>query len=282
MVSAVSHTRLTLALDIIGKLSEGEFAGYHELGIVKQKISLGDTISMEESDEMGITCSFPGVPEDSNNICWQAVELVQKECGISTNVKMTIDKVIPVQGGLAGGSTNAATVLMLLDELWNLKLPFSDKVALGKKLGMDVPFYFTDGCAFDSEATGVLNPINHSLGMAFALIVPPFGVSTADAYRGINYEAVGKLTAQTQNLKGALETGSYEDVVKNCHNDFELSVFDVKPKLIDIREDLLTQGADAAFMSGSGSTMIGVFRSVDAIPDSLVSRDNVIICEAIK
>jgi len=191
MVSAISHTRLTLALDIIGKLTEGDFAGYHELGIIKQKITLGDTISIKESEEIRVTCSFPGVPEDSSNICWQAVELIQRECGISTNVEMVIDKVIPVQGGLAGGSTNAATVLMLLDELWGLGLTFEDKITLGKKLGMDVPFYFTDGCAFDSEATGVLEPIVHSLNMAFALVVPPFGVSTADAYRGIDYSAVG-------------------------------------------------------------------------------------------
>ncbi len=281
MVSAISHTRLTLALDIIGKLTEGEFAGYHELGIVKQKISLGDKITIEESDTMELTCAFPGVPEDKTNICWQAVELVQKECGVSQNVKIHIDKVIPVQGGLAGGSTNAATVLMLLDELWDLDLSFEEKVALGKKLGMDVPFYFTDGCAFDSEATGVLDPISHSVKMAFALIVPPFGVSTADAYRGINYDSVGAFVSNTTCLKEALESGSYADMVANCHNDFELSVFRVKPKLRDIREELLSLGADAAFMSGSGSTMIGVFESLDAIPDSLKSREDVIICEAV-
>lgn len=268
MLKAKSYTRLTLGLDIIGKLTEGPFKGYHELGIVKQKISLADEITVEASDQLAMSCNHPGVPEDDRNICWQAAELLQQEGGVSENVSIDIQKVIPVQGGLAGGSTNAATVIDLLDKHWGLGLGFDDKVRLGRKLGMDVPFYFTDNCAFDTESTGVLEPIRHNLKLYFLLVVPPFGVSTADAYGGIDYEQVGKKVADTEKIIASLENGAYDEFVRHIHNDFELSVFKKYEKLNFYKNQLVESGADAAFMSGSGSTMVGVFDSIAKVEDS--------------
>lgn len=281
MVSAISHTRLTLGLDIIGKLSQGQYVGYHELGIVKQKISLGDTITIDDAQSMSVSCKYPGVPEDSSNICWQAVDLLKREYGVSKSVHIDIDKVIPVQGGLAGGSTNAATVIMLLDELWGLGMSLGDKIRLGRQLGMDVPFYFTSNCAFDSEATEQLRPIEHAIKMAFVLVVPPFGVSTAEAYEGIDYSAVGQRIDHTKALEKALHDKNYMDVVKNIHNDFELSVFKQKCELITICDELLELGADASFMSGSGSTVVGVFEDMSKIPEIAKKTSNMIIAEAI-
>jgi len=280
MVSGISYTRLTLALDVIRKLDKGPYAGYHELGIIKQRITLGDTIKIDESQEMAIRCNHPGVPLDDGNICWKAVELLQKEFGIRENVEIDIDKVIPVQGGLAGGSTNAATVITLLDEMWKLGLDFEEKVRLGRKLGMDVPFYFTGGTAFDTEATGVLSPFDNGMKMYFLLVVPPFGVSTADAYRGLRYDLVGKQVSMTQKLQEAIQEKKYYDFVKNIHNDFELSVLPAYPKLSVIRDQILQSGADKAFMSGSGSTMVGVFSSIEKIRDSAGLFSNSIIAES--
>jgi 4-diphosphocytidyl-2-C-methyl-D-erythritol kinase len=281
MVKAISYTRLTLALDIIGKLTEGPFSGYHELGIIKQQISLGDTITIKESEKMLMSCNHDGVPDDSRNICWQAAELLQKECGISQNVSIDIDKVIPVQGGLAGGSTNAATVIELLDEIWGLSLSLSDKMTLGRKLGMDVPFYFNGNCAFDSEATGVLEAVSHSMKLYFVLVVPPFGVSTADAYRGIQYDKVGTRTDQTTSLRQALLEGDHKKMVENIHNDFEISVFPQFCKLEEIKAKLLQSGAGNAFMSGSGSTMVGVFDDLSKASDSATIFSNAFVCETI-
>jgi 4-diphosphocytidyl-2-C-methyl-D-erythritol kinase len=260
MVQGISYTRITLALDIIRKIGEGEFAGYHELAIIKHQINLGDTITIEKASGMKMFCNNPKVPDDHTNICWQTVDLLKKEFGIKENVSINIDKKIPVQGGLAGGSANAAETMKLLLEHWNVDITQDRKIALARKLGMDVPFYFYGKTAFDSEATGVLYPLeNNCPKLLFLLVIPPFGVSTKDAYSKINYSEIAKNTAKTQKLKSALETGDFEKIKKNTHNDFEQSVFLCNPKLAEIKKDLLDFGASAAIMSGSGSTVLGIF-----------------------
>ena len=254
----ISHTRVTLALDIVRKIAEGPQKGYHELGIVKHLISLGDTISVKASKKMSLTCSFPGVPEDQSNICWQAAELLQKRYNITEDVSIDIEKQIPVQGGLAGGSTNAATTLAILDKHWGLGLSKEELQGLGKELGMDVPFYFSGGTAFDSEATSVLRVIANRMKLHLVLVVPPFGVSTADAYGGIDYSQIGKSQEMTANLEKGLLAGDLEIVAENMHNDFELSVFGVHSQLADFKSSMISEGALNVIMSGSGSTMIGL------------------------
>lgn len=254
----ISYTRITLALDIIRKITEGPQAGYHELGILKHQISLGDIISVEPSEEMKVSCTFPGVPEDASNICWQAAELLQQEFGVDKNVHISIEKQIPVQGGLAGGSTNAATVLSLLNKHWKLGLSPEELMPLGRKLGMDVPFYFYGGTAFDSEATSVLRPIEQKRVYHFVLVVPPFGVSTKEAYGNLQYEKCGQRTDLTKKLEESLVLGDLEGIAASMHNDFEISVFQEKPALAEIRDSLLNKGALGAIMSGSGSTMVAL------------------------
>ena len=281
MIEKRSYTRITLALDIIRKLESGKYKGFHELGIVKQKISLYDTIKVDESNKMELKCAHPMVPEDERNICWQAVELIKKEYSIDKNVYIEIDKHIPVQGGLAGGSTNAATVIELLDSMWKLTIPLEKKRELGKKLGMDVPFYFGNSCAYDTESTGVLQPINHSNKLHFLLVVPPFGVSTKEAYSGIDYSMIGQRTEMTKQVIEGLKNNDYQKIVENCHNDFEISVFKEKPALREVGEELRKIGADALFMSGSGSTMVGVFDSITKIFEIAKKNKNYIAVESI-
>lgn len=260
MIQGISYTRITLALDIIKKLTSGEFAGYHELGIIKHQIDLGDTITIEKSAEMKIFCAHPKVPCDETNICWQVTDLLKKEFGIKENVSIHIDKKIPVQGGLAGGSANAAETLKLLLDLWQIEIPFEKKILLSRRVGMDVPFYFYGKTAFDSEAAGTLMPLDNKMPkMHFLLVIPPFGVSTKEAYSQIDYSKIGRQTFETEELKNGLATGNFEKIGKNMHNDFEHSVFLSRPEILDIKNSLLDFGANAAIMSGSGSTVIGLF-----------------------
>ena len=264
MVSGISYTRITLALDIVKKLTRGMFAGYHELGIIKHQIDLGDTITVEKSANMKISCNNPLVPCDCGNICFQAAELLKKNFGVKQNVSINIDKKIPVQGGLAGGSANAAATLELLFELWKIDIPIEEKIALSRKLGMDVPYYFYGKTAFDSEAGGVLTPIaNNCAKLHFLLVIPPFGVSTKDAYSAIDYSKTAQNTERTSDLKSALKMGNLKKIEKNVHNDFEQSVFLKHPKLAEIKNSLLDCGANAAVMSGSGSTVLGLFSDLD-------------------
>jgi 4-diphosphocytidyl-2-C-methyl-D-erythritol kinase len=259
--TAKSYTRITLALDIVRKIATGPLQGYHELSIIKHRIGLYDTITVEEAPLAGIACSDPRVPCDGRNICLRALEAIKTTFGINKNVAITIEKNIPVMGGLAGGSANAATTIWLLDSLWELGLDKKQMMDIGRTLGMDVPYFFSENTAFDTEAGGVLEPIPTSCCFNFLLVVPDFGVSTKEAYADIDYSLINKNMAATAAMRQALIHNDSDAVIRNMHNDFELSVFRRYPELERIKEQLLEHGCINAAMTGSGSTVIGIVDS---------------------
>jgi 4-diphosphocytidyl-2-C-methyl-D-erythritol kinase len=260
-LSAKSYTRITLALDIISQIKQGPYKGFHELGTIKHLISLHDIITVEESPAMRIVCDNPAVPADSSNSCWKACELLKQRYGISANVSITIQKKIPVKGGLAGGSANAATTLALLCDLWKIRISTGDLIALSRDAGQDVPFYFLGPTAFDSEAGLVLTPVPNSIRFAMILVVPGFGVSTAEAYRNIDYSRVTKQTERTRAMREAFAAHDRAGIIRNVHNDFEPTVFERYPKLEEIKFKLIENGCETASLSGSGSTVMGILQS---------------------
>lgn len=253
-----SYTRVTLALDIVKKLNEGPYTGYHELAIIKHQIDLYDIISLENAPFLSIECDNPLVPCDNNNICWKAVELIKKELGTQKSVRISLKKHIPVMGGLAGGSANAATVLMLLNKYWELDLSVEQMMEFGRKLGMDVPYYFLGGTAFDSEATGVIRKIPTDMKFVFLLAIPEFGVSTSMAYQKLNYSCINTNRGKTDTLIDSLQKNDNQGVLNSMHNDFESSVFTIYPELNKIKNALIDAGCENAIMSGSGSTIMGI------------------------
>ncbi|MDD5676167.1 MAG: 4-(cytidine 5'-diphospho)-2-C-methyl-D-erythritol kinase, partial [Chitinivibrionales bacterium] len=223
-----------------------------------------DILTVEASAATKILCSDPAVPTDSRNICWKAIDILRKRFALASSAAITIQKNIPVMGGLAGGSANAATALLMLNRLWQLHCTRPQLMELGRELGMDVPYYFIGNTAFDSETTGRLEALSAPCELAFILVVPSFGVPTKEAYREIDYAKTGKQTIKTNALQQALSLGDYTAIARNCHNDFEFSVFAKHPELATIKNDLLRAGCDAAFLSGSGSTMAGLAQSKEA------------------
>jgi 4-diphosphocytidyl-2-C-methyl-D-erythritol kinase len=257
MMEIKSCTRVTLALDIIKKITSGTFSGYHELSIIKHQIDLYDLISVTDSDSMSLSCNVDTVPCSPDNICWKAAKLLKEMCNIDKNVHIDIDKNIPVMGGLAGGSANAAATIQLLNNYWELGLSTETMMSIGRKLGMDVPFYFLGKTAFDSEATAVLYPIPTNIQLNFILAVPEFGVSTKAAYSSIDYNSIGKKTNETEMLIKSLKDNSGH-IYRFLHNDFENNVFKEFPRLADIKKELLDAGCATAMLSGSGSTVLGL------------------------
>ena len=263
MLIEKSYTRITLALDIIRKITDGEYEGYHELNIIKHQVGLFDVISVKTSKRLSVSCNNPKIPVDSGNLCWQSVEKIKQQFGIKENVSIHIEKNIPIKGGLAGGSSNAATVLSMLNTLWNLELDKEQLGDISRDVGMDVPFYFTGGTVYDTETTGVLQPIKTELVFNFILATPFFGVSTSEAYKGINYDNIGRNRNETGRMKKAFETNDNESVISAMHNDFHYTVFRDYPQLEQLKGELLKAGCLNVVMSGSGSTLVGVVKSID-------------------
>jgi len=143
MISLHSHAKINLYLEIVGPRSDG----YTNVALVFQSIGLHDRITLTPDRGITISCNHPLVPTDARNIVYTAVELVQKQAGISEGVHIHIDKQIPVAAGLAGGSGNGAAVLVGLNQLWELNLSAQDLQSLAAKLGSDVPFCLQGGTA---------------------------------------------------------------------------------------------------------------------------------------
>lgn len=260
LLSQDSYTRVTLALDIVRKMPDGLYKGYHELGAVKHRIDLCDVVGVEDAQADSVECDDPAVPRDGRNSCLKAAGLLRKKSGLDRHVSITIKKRIPVMGGLAGGSANAATTIVLLNELWGLRLPMGELKAVGSAVGMDVPYYFIGGTAFDSEAGGRLEPIATQCSFVFVLACPEFGVSTKEAYAAVDYGTAGRACGRTSGLRRALEAGEPDTAVTFMHNDFELPVFALFPRCATLKKELLDAGCRAAILTGSGSTVIGVAR----------------------
>jgi 4-diphosphocytidyl-2-C-methyl-D-erythritol kinase len=251
---------VTLALDIVRKIGDGPYKGFHELGTIKHQIDLYDVVSVEESRFDSIECDDPAVPCDERNVCLKAVRLIQKNYNLDRHVRLTIRKRIPVMGGLAGGSANAAVTVALLNDLWQLRLETSQLIKLGRSIGMDVPYYFIGGTTFDSEAGLRLESIATGCTFVFVLACPDFGVSTKEAYKGIDVGAVGSSRMLTTKLREALGADNRNEAVRFMHNDFEGTLYPRFPRLSAIRHELLEAGCSAAQLTGSGSTVIGVAR----------------------
>lgn len=263
MLIKKSYTRLTLALDIIRKIKKGKFKGFHKLNIIKHQIDLHDSITIESSNKLTISCNNPEVPLTYDNICWQAAVELKKRFTIPENVHITIKKNIPVKGGLAGGSANAATVLSMLNKFWRLDLTRKQLCEIGRTIGMDIPFYFYGKTALDSESTEVIKPVNTSVALDFVLATPDFGVSTKEAYQHINYDTIGKDVDKTTRMKFALEENDRDKVIETMHNDFERSVFNHYPALKQVKKELIKAGCLNVAMSGSGSTLVGIAKDRD-------------------
>jgi 4-diphosphocytidyl-2-C-methyl-D-erythritol kinase len=233
------------------------------LNSIKHQVRLCDQISIEESPALEIICEHPRMPRDQTNICWKAVDLVRKEFGIKSGARLHIEKRIPIMGGLAGGSSNAAATLNLCNRLWDLSMSDSRMMELGRRLGMDVPYYFMGGTAFDTEATGILEPIHTDISLWIILALPDFGVSTRKAYESIDYARIGKARWKTTDMRSALQSGNINILFDSTHNDFEIFILDQYPELKRIKQLFLMAGCKAAVMSGSGSTMLGIAETQD-------------------
>jgi len=239
-----SYARITLSLDIIKKLS----SGYHEVEIIKTKIDLYDNLTIKNAKATKVVCK-----KIDDSIVLKAINALKKRYNINKHVEVTIQKNIPIAGGLAGGSSNAASVLLELNKLWNINAPIKELVPLARQIGRDVPCFFFNGLVFDKEVNLETEQVGE-LPKAYIIIVNDgINVSTKDAYSWLDYNKIG-LRLASRKIK-TLE--DKKELPKYMHNDFEQFVFPKFPQLRMIKKELHNLGL-FSLMSGSGSTVYGL------------------------
>lgn len=256
-----SFGKLNLTLDVLEKRPED---GYHYIRSIMVPISLNDQIRISPADQLSVTVNpdIAGPPEA--NLAYRAAALLQRRAGLTTSVNMMIEKRIPVAGGLAGGSTNAATVLKALNQMWRLGLTEAELVAMGIKLGSDVPFFIT-GLPARVEGIGeVITPILVKEPLWFVLVVPDVEKSTGNVYRLFDELEEVVVRPDSALMEKALQEGNLTAVARNLGNVFEQVMLPRNPVLRQAKSDLAAAGALGVLMSGAGPTIFGLVESQSA------------------
>jgi len=232
--------------------------GFHEVATILQTISLHDTLIFERSDNgIELTCDDCSLPIDETNLITKAANALRAEFRIEDSARIELRKLIPMGGGLGGGSSNAAVTLIGLSRLWSLNVSFEKLYEIGSGVGSDVPFFLYGGTAL-ATGTGTAIEPNPDVRLGPIIVVTPnVWISTREAYADL--DAANLTSADTERI--LLNYRFEAEIPANTVNDFEKTVFAAFPEIADVKAKLLELGAQWALMSGSGASVFGIFEN---------------------
>lgn len=251
--------KINLALDIVGNRPDG----YHLLETIFQTVSLYDTITVTLYPDMTktiqLSCNIPWIPKDNRNIAWKAAALFLEYTNLPIGIEIHLQKYIPSQAGLGGGSSDAAAVLYACNQLTGAGLTQQQLCTLGLQLGADVPFFFYGGTAYAAGIGEQLQPLPYLGTVSVVIAKGKGGISTATAYNAIDTLQNPKHPNTTLIAERIRAYAPLSAIAPLCGNLFA-SVTDL-PIVEQLQQKMLEKGAICSLMSGSGSAVFGLFSS---------------------
>ncbi|HKC64837.1 MAG TPA: 4-(cytidine 5'-diphospho)-2-C-methyl-D-erythritol kinase [Pyrinomonadaceae bacterium] len=254
-----SFAKINWRLRVLGRRPDG----FHELRTIFQTITLHDKLSFtaRDDEQLQLTCDSPEIPVDESNLISRAARALLNQFDIRKGASIHLEKNIPVEAGLGGGSSNAAIAMLGLVRLWQIETSKEELTKIGAQLGADVPFFLTGGTALGTGLGTDVKPINEVTAEHLIIVKPAAKVSTAEAYKLINARALTKEDSDTI-LSISCADEKFEDSHPYAlHNDFEPVIFKMKPEIERAKSALIEAGARTALLAGSGSSVFGVFDS---------------------
>lgn len=253
-------------VNLVLKIKRRRPDGYHDIETLFEKIGIFDKITLKEIGAgIKIKSRSGNIPLDDNNICYKAAKLVIGRFGIKKGVEITIQKKIPVFAGLGGGSSDGASVILGLNKMWKLRMTENEMVKLAGKVGSDAAFFIINSPFAIGKGRGeLLRKVNLRLDLWHLVVTPDIKLSTANIYK--IYSKKHQLALTTGNHTGKIlhprprfdNMGRLEAFLQN---DLEDVVLKLKPITNRIKKSLLAFGAKASMLSGSGSSVFGIFDS---------------------
>ncbi len=269
-VEVRARAKVNLGLEVLGRRADG----YHELRSVMWAIDLADRVTLEAGDgEIALECAAPDVPRTPDNLAWRAAELLRREMGAATGLRIRIEKRIPVAAGLGGGSTDAAAVLAGVGRAGGRRVGAGRLKAMAVALGMDVPFFLGRSPALAWGRGEEIRPVRASQDLSIVLANPGFPLSTREVYARLEPADYGD-GRQVEALVAALRRGA-EAVAASVTNGLERAAARLWPGLAEVKAALREAGCLTALMSGSGPTVVGIapsHRAALRIRDRLAAR----------
>ncbi len=258
-LSLKAFAKINLGLLITGKRKDG----YHTLETIFAPINWYDTIEFSDSEVISMSCSIPGLSVDDNNLCIKAAKSLQQFAGTSKGVSMHLQKEVPFGAGLGGGSSDAATVLRVLNQFWQINASPVELHALAVKLGADVPYFLAmKGLAYARGIGDDLDDLALTLPYYVVTVFPDEHIATVWAYKHFYPRFDRKLPDLKKCVSELCLSGKKEDLAL-FENDFEPAVFDHFPVVRQVKSALLEAGSIFASLSGSGSAVFGLFERED-------------------
>lgn len=246
--------KINLSLDVKGRRSNG----YHDVEMIMQTVSLFDEVEIVKADNIEVLTNLPYIPDDNRNLAYRAAQVFFDHTKIKSGAIIKIKKLIPVGAGLAGGSTDAASVLTGLNELYETNLTKPELEKLGESLGADVPFFFTGGTCLAQGLGEILTPIPNNLDCWAVIIKPAFSVSTKWVYENLKADKISK-HPDTKDALEAIKQGNIPLMARCMSNVLENVTAKRYHQIEKIKSELIKEGALGSLMSGSGSAVFGVY-----------------------
>jgi 4-diphosphocytidyl-2-C-methyl-D-erythritol kinase len=253
-ITKKSPAKINVGLNVAEKRTDG----FHNIETIFYPLLLSDELTFEKSESIEINSSSVQINNLKKNIiesaCIEFENIVNKKIG----VKIFIDKKIPLGAGLGGGSSNAAVTLKAVNELYDLNLDNNTLLNLALNIGSDVPFFLNPLPAFAVSRGEELKLINLEINYPILLVNPGIKISTAWAFENINPKK------PAENLYDIFKNGNFDfnELRSKVKNDFEPLVFSKYPEISEIKEELYNHGAEFALMTGTGSTVFGIFSNL--------------------
>lgn len=257
-VKLFARAKINPALDVIGKLDNG----YHSIKTIMQTVSLFDTIHIlkTESNKIELTSNLSWLPNDSRNLVYKTAEYFKKNYNIKKGININLTKNIPISAGLAGGSTDCAATLIGIRNLFKLPISNEELFKIGKELGADVPFCLLRGTALAEGIGDKLTPLHYFPYCYIVIAKPSFSVSTESVFKDLDINNIKK-RPDIEKIIHYLKKEDLKGICNNLVNVLEEVTIQRHPVIEKIKHTMIKNGALGSLMSGSGSSVFGIFSS---------------------
>ncbi len=256
-----AHAKINIGLNIIGKRDDG----YHDLETIFYPVKLFDEIEFQDSNHFSFETENQMLAGESNNLIVEAVRLFEKETEIKINMRIKLHKNIPIGAGLGGGSSDAAATLNALNKIYKHNLSPKQLIDFALRLGSDIPFFIESKTSFAQSRGEILNRLNIAIKKPLLIINPGIHISTGWAFENIKPVPPKKSLATLTEIDFE-NISLLKDIITN---DFEKPVFKKYPEIALIKDQIYKSGAEFALMTGTGSTVFGIFKNLGDAKNAL-------------
>lgn len=255
MLTEKAYAKINLGLKVLGKRADG----YHEIDMIMQSVELCDTLEFYVADELSLRIkNSPQLLADTQeNLIIKAAKVLKEYTGYPAGAKIVLDKHIPIEAGLAGGSADAAAALRGLNKLWRTGLSLQALEELAAKIGSDVAFCIRGGTQRATGRGELVEPLAKTLVFNLVIFKPAFGVSTAQVYKNFSLDNLQE-RLEIDKLVEALQNDNMQAAIPYMGNELESVTIGMYPLIAEIKARMLELGATYALMSGSGPSVFAI------------------------